>query len=287
MSGEKKTANEQMLLLAQMAWKNLCITCHVSLFKNTFFQRISNYQCVAITVNMQTDRSTVITGPLCHKSSSFVWASSFIHCLATLNFGAGFEQPFGCLIIQNRQAVQRSIDWTLENNMVDGLFFCATLTGHRGGHTPFVQAGAETSNTSAGAVEPDPGSSWESHSGGCVPAMFFSRLSWWCYRVSNHFPIYVWYTELIFTKNASVRPNMLSYLNTILTFGKQTKDNFINRKFQCRATYSFTHFRARFSFGESCRGSSRRRPRNASQSAAISDSSADSTPRRDQARLET
>jgi len=37
------------------------------------------------------------------------------------------------------------------------LFFCATLTGHRGGHTPFVQAGVETPDTSAEAVEPDPG----------------------------------------------------------------------------------------------------------------------------------
>jgi len=34
--------------------------------------------------------------------------------------------------------------------MVDGLF-CAILTGRRGGHAPFAQAGAE-------AVEPDPGS---------------------------------------------------------------------------------------------------------------------------------
>ena len=50
--------------------------------------------------------------------------------------------------------------------MVDGLF-CATLTGRRGGHTPFVQAGAETPDTGAEAVEPDPGSSWEGHSG-CV-----------------------------------------------------------------------------------------------------------------------
>jgi len=48
--------------------------------------------------------------------------------------------------------------------MVDGLF-CATLTGRRGGHTPLVQAGAETSDTGAEAVEPDPGSSWEGHSG--------------------------------------------------------------------------------------------------------------------------
>ena len=37
--------------------------------------------------------------------------------------------------------------------MVDGLFFCATLTGRRGGHTPFVQAGAETSDTATEAVK--------------------------------------------------------------------------------------------------------------------------------------
>jgi len=53
-----------------------------------------------------------------------------------------------------------------------------------------------------------------------------------------------------FHKNASFRPNMLNYLNTIFTFGKQTEDNFINRKFQCTpATHSFTHFRAHFSYG--------------------------------------
>jgi len=57
------------------------------------------------------------------------------------------------------------MDWTVEDNMVDGLF-CATLTGRRGDHTPFVQTGAETSDTGAEAVEPDPGSSWEGHSGG-------------------------------------------------------------------------------------------------------------------------
>ena len=58
------------------------------------------------------------------------------------------------------------MDWTVENDMVDGLY-CATLTGRKGGHTPFVQAGVETSHTSAEEVEPDPGSSWEGHSG-CV-----------------------------------------------------------------------------------------------------------------------
>jgi len=43
------------------------------------------------------------------------------------------------------------MDWTLEDNTVDGLF-CATLTGRRGGHAPFVQAGAEPSDTGAEAV---------------------------------------------------------------------------------------------------------------------------------------
>ena len=49
--------------------------------------------------------------------------------------------------------------------MVDGLFFYATLKGRRGGHNPFVQAGVETSDTSAEAVNPYPGSSWDGHSG--------------------------------------------------------------------------------------------------------------------------
>jgi len=61
------------------------------------------------------------------------------------------------------------MDWTVEDNMVDGLFFCATLTCRRGGHAPFVEAGAETSDTGAETVEPDPGFSWEGHSGGGVP----------------------------------------------------------------------------------------------------------------------
>ena len=50
--------------------------------------------------------------------------------------------------------------------MVGGLFICATLTDRRGGHTPFVQAGAETTDTGAEAVKPKPGSSWEGHSRG-------------------------------------------------------------------------------------------------------------------------
>jgi len=54
------------------------------------------------------------------------------HCLAALDLGAGVEQPFKCLIVQNHQAVQSmgmSMEWTVEDNMVDGLFLCATLQG--------------------------------------------------------------------------------------------------------------------------------------------------------------
>jgi len=42
-----------------------------------------------------------------------------------------------------------------------------------------------------------------------------------------------------FRKKASVRPNVLNYSNTTFTFGKQTKDNCINRKFQCGPAHSF------------------------------------------------
>jgi len=86
------------------------------------------------------------------------WASCSNHCLAALDLGAGVEQPFGCLIVQNGQSMQsikRLMDWILEDNVADGLFFCATLTGRRGSHAPFVQAGAEMSNTGVEAVKPD------------------------------------------------------------------------------------------------------------------------------------
>jgi len=49
----------------------------------------------------------------------------------------------------------------VKDSMVDGLFFCATITGRRGGHTSFVQAGAETPDIGeAEAVKSDPGSSY-------------------------------------------------------------------------------------------------------------------------------
>ena len=60
-----------------------------------------------------------------------------------------------------------------------------------------------------------------------------------------------------FHKNASFRPNMLNHLNTTFTFSKQSKDNFIKRKFQYKPAYSFIHyFCARFFSGESRGGKS-------------------------------
>ena len=97
------------------------------------------------------------------------WASSSNHCLAALHLGADVDQPFDDLIVQNRQAVQsmkRLMDWTLKDNMVDGLLFCTTLTGRREGHTQFVQTGAETPDTGAEAIKSDPGSSLEGRYGG-------------------------------------------------------------------------------------------------------------------------
>jgi len=44
------------------------------------------------------------------------------NCLAALDFGAGVEQSFDCLIIQKRQAVQSMgspMDWTFEDNMFE------------------------------------------------------------------------------------------------------------------------------------------------------------------------
>jgi len=54
-----------------------------------------------------------------------------------------------------------SVYWTLEDNMVNDLFFCATLTVRRGGHTPSVQAEAEIWETGAEAVLPDTRFSWK------------------------------------------------------------------------------------------------------------------------------
>jgi len=47
------------------------------------------------------------------------------------------------------------MDW--KTTIVNGLIFGATLTSRRGSHTPFVQTGAETSDTGAEAIEMDSG----------------------------------------------------------------------------------------------------------------------------------
>ena len=51
------------------------------------------------------------------------------------------------------------------------------LLRHRGGHTPFVKAGAETSDTGVEAVKPDPGSSWEGHCKGVCTSIWKSAES--------------------------------------------------------------------------------------------------------------
>ena len=80
---------------------------------------------------------------------------------------AGVEQPFDCLVIQNRQAMHsmgRSKNWTVKDNKGNGLFFCATHTSHRSGHIPSVQAGAETSDVGAEAVKSDTRCTWQGNS---------------------------------------------------------------------------------------------------------------------------
>ena len=64
-----------------------------------------------------------------------------IHCLHALDLGAGVEQSNDCLIIHKNhvvQSIEKSMDWTLEENMINNLFFSATFTGCRRGHVPFV-----------------------------------------------------------------------------------------------------------------------------------------------------
>jgi len=76
---------------------------------------------------LQTSYLSSISIPSTVQATSYTNSSSFEpvlsnHCLAALDLGAGVEKPFDCLIVQNSQAMQsmrRSMDWTLEDNMVD------------------------------------------------------------------------------------------------------------------------------------------------------------------------
>ena len=72
-----------------------------------------------------------------------------------------------------------SMDWTWED-IVDGLFFWATLTGRRGGRTPFVQGRAETPVLRRLRVGPT--SSWEGHYGrdGCQCGGWKCSVLWHC-----------------------------------------------------------------------------------------------------------
>jgi len=45
--------------------------------------------------------------------------------------------------------IMRWMDRTMKDNLVNGPYLCAPLTIRRRGHTPFVQKGAETSDTGA------------------------------------------------------------------------------------------------------------------------------------------
>ena len=59
-------------------------------------------------------------------------------------------------------------------------------------------------------------------------------MSWWSYRVSIQFSLLCLILSTDFHKNTHFRPNMLNNLNMTFTFGKQTKDNFMKRKFKRR-----------------------------------------------------
>ena len=86
----------------------------------------------------------------------------------------------------------------------------------------------------------------------------------------HHFPFDSMSDTLNWFSQKRKFPSRYARLNTF-TFGKQTKDNFINRKVQRRPTlhtHSFTHFGARFSFGESRGGNSPGRTRNTSRPTA-------------------
>ena len=73
--------------------------------------------------------------------------------------------------------------------MVEDLFFCATLTGRRGGYyTTFVQAGAEISDTGVEVVKADSRVSWEGIPRGWVSGMKTRSLV----GLSNHSAFHRW-----------------------------------------------------------------------------------------------
>ena len=87
------------------------------------------------------------------------------------DLGAGVEQPFDCLVIQNHQDMHfmgRLMDWTVEDNTVNSLFFCATLTSRRRGHTPVcVRSGNIWHRCGGGWAGPTLFLAGSSQEGGC------------------------------------------------------------------------------------------------------------------------
>ena len=69
----------------------------------------------------------------------------------------------------------------------------------------------------------------------------FERVWWWSFRVSTPFSLLCLVLLTDFHKHASFRSNILNYLTMTFTLGKQTKDNVINRKFQCWPAHSLNH----------------------------------------------
>jgi len=129
----------------------------------TDFRHQSVHNCITRSQSKQKNHgrlcgqhSTIDTGNYyithTHNVCSSQWYKPVlsVHCLAMLDLGKGVEQPFNCLITQNCQAVQymrRLMDWTFENNMVEGFLFCANFTNQGRRYHAFVQAGAETFDT--------------------------------------------------------------------------------------------------------------------------------------------
>ena len=75
-----------------------------------------NTNCLFVMQQI-TSKMRSNTKEKCFPGFHFFWDSSSNHCYTALDLGASVEQPFDCLIVQNRQAVQSmrtSMDWTLE-----------------------------------------------------------------------------------------------------------------------------------------------------------------------------
>jgi len=130
-----------LLLLATTVWSFARVTAHRVTYLSAQSGRVSK-NLVEWESLLLLARCIGANGAPAVASANlpfFFWASSSDHCLAALDLRADVEQPFDCIIVQNRQAMQsmrRSMDWTSKDNMVHGLFFCAILT-HRPQRRPY------------------------------------------------------------------------------------------------------------------------------------------------------